>query len=77
MYPPIDCFRQSIGHLKNGKDTPPMSNNNVIDLKNPEPFVDDPLTAILRKGAQKLLAQALETEIEIFLNQYKEMRLRI
>jgi len=54
-----------------------MSNNNVIDLKNPEPFVDDPLTAILRKGAQKLLAQALETEIEIFLNQYKEMRLRI
>lgn len=51
-----------------------MSNNNVIDLKNPEPFVDDPLTAILRKGAQKLLAQALETEIEIFLNQYKEIK---
>jgi len=74
VYPPIDCFRQSIGHLKNGKDTPPMSNNNVIDLKNPEPFVDDPLTAILRKGAQKLLAQALETEIEIFLNQYKEIK---
>ena len=51
-----------------------MSNNNVIDLKNPEPFLDDPLTAILRKGAQKLLAQALETEIEIFLNQYKEIK---
>lgn len=51
-----------------------MSNNNVIDLKNPEPFVDDPLTAILRKGAQKLLAQALETEIEIFLYQYKEIK---
>ena len=51
-----------------------MSNNTVIDLKNPEPFVDDPLTAILRKGAQKLLSQALETEIEIFLNQYKEIK---
>ena len=51
-----------------------MSNNNVIDLKNPEPFVDDPLTAILREGAQKLLAQALETEIEIFLNQYKQIK---
>ena len=51
-----------------------MNHDNVIDLKNPEPFVDDPLTAILRKGARKLLAQALETEIEIFLNQYKELK---
>ena len=51
-----------------------MSNDNVIDLKNPEPFIDDPLTTILRHGARKLLAQALETEIEIFLNQYKEIR---
>lgn len=51
-----------------------MNHDNVIDLKNPEPFVDDPLTAILRKGARKLLAQALETEIEIFLNQYKEIK---
>jgi transposase-like protein len=51
-----------------------MSYNSVIDLKNPEPFVDDPLTAILRKGARELLAQALETEIEIFLNQYGEIK---
>ncbi|MFN2151857.1 MAG: IS256 family transposase [Anaerolineales bacterium] len=50
-----------------------MSHDNVIDLKNPEPIADDPLTAILRKGARKLLAQALETEIELFLNQYKEL----
>ncbi|MBW2613687.1 MAG: hypothetical protein JRE12_15200 [Deltaproteobacteria bacterium] len=48
-----------------------MSNDNVIDLKKPEPFVDDPITDILRQGARKLLAQALETEIEIFLNNYK------
>ena len=51
-----------------------MSNDNVIDLKNPEPFVEDPLTALLRKGARKLLAEALEAEIEIFLNQYKELK---
>ncbi len=37
-----------------------MKQNNVIDLKNPETFFDDPLTAILRKGARKLLATALE-----------------
>jgi transposase-like protein len=51
-----------------------MNHDNVIDLKNPEPFVDDPITMLLRKGARKLLAQALETEIEIFLNQYKELK---
>ena len=51
-----------------------MSTNNVIDLKNPEPFVDDPLTDILRLGARKLLCQALEAEIELFVNQYKELK---
>ena len=35
-------------------------------------FIDDPITEILRQGARKLLAQALETEIEVFINQYKE-----
>jgi len=50
-----------------------MSKDNVIDLKKPEPFVDDPITDILRQGARKLLAQALETEIEIFINNYKEL----
>ncbi|MCK5783887.1 MAG: IS256 family transposase [Desulfobacterales bacterium] len=50
-----------------------MSKDNVIDLKKPEHFVDDPITDILRQGARKLLAQALETEIDIFLNNYKEL----
>lgn len=50
-----------------------MSKDNVIDLKKPEPFIDDPITDILRQGARKLLASALETEIEIFLGQYKGM----
>ena len=47
-----------------------MSQNNVIELKKPEPFVDDPITEIIRQGARKLLAQALEAEIELFINQY-------
>ena len=58
---------------KNGKDTHTMTNDNVISLKKPESFVDDPITEILRNGARKLLAQALETEIELFISQYKDL----
>ena len=46
-----------------------MSNNSVTELKKPEPFVDDPITDILRQGALKLLRQPLETEVEFFLSQ--------
>ncbi|MCB2146902.1 MAG: hypothetical protein KQI81_10535 [Deltaproteobacteria bacterium] len=47
-----------------------MSEDNVIKLKKPDVFVDDPITDILRQGARKLLTQALEAEIEIFVHQY-------
>jgi len=50
-----------------------MSQDNVIDLKKPEPFIDDPITDILRNGAKKLLVQALEVEIENFLSQYSNL----
>ena len=50
-----------------------MSKDNVIKLKKPDVFVDDPITDILRQGARKLLTQALEAEIEIFVHQYKEL----
>jgi transposase-like protein len=50
-----------------------MSKNNVIDLKKPEPIVEDPITDILRQGARKLLTAALEAEIEGFLGQYKDI----
>ncbi|MCP4744705.1 MAG: hypothetical protein GY874_00985, partial [Desulfobacteraceae bacterium] len=36
-------------------------------------FVDDPITGILRQGARKLLAQALESEIKIFISQYRDL----
>ena len=51
-----------------------MPKDNVIELKKPEPFIDDPLTDILRSGARRLLAEALETEIEIFLSQYADLK---
>ena len=50
-----------------------MADDNVISLKKPEPFVDDPITDILRNGARKLLTLALETEIELFVHQYKDL----
>ena len=50
-----------------------MSQDNVIELKKPEPSVEDPLTDILKQGARQLLTAALEAEISFFLNQYKEI----
>ena len=49
-----------------------MGKDNVIELKNPESFLEDPLTDILRQGARQLLAAALEAEVGVFLQQYKE-----
>ena len=46
-----------------------MRNDNVFEIKKPEAFVDDQITQIIRQGARKLLAQALEVEIELFINQ--------
>jgi len=51
-----------------------MIKDNVIELKNPETFVDDPITDILRQGARKLLAEALQAEIESFLSQYADLK---
>ena len=48
-----------------------MPQDNVIDLKKPESFIDDPITDILRQGTRRLLTAALEAEIETFLRQYK------
>jgi putative transposase len=51
-----------------------MGKDNLIELKKPEPFIDDPLTGLLRQGARKLLAEALEVEIELFIAQYKQLK---
>ena len=51
-----------------------MPKDTVIEFEKPEPFVDDPITDILRTGARRLLAEALETEIEIFLSQYSDLK---
>lgn len=49
-----------------------MNEDNVIKLKKPDLFADDPIADILRQGARKLLTQALEAEIEILVHQYRD-----
>jgi len=61
-------------NIQHRKDTHTMTKNNVIDFKKPETFIDDPITEVLRTGARKLLAEALEIEIEEFLSQYKTLK---
>ena len=50
------------------------SSSTVVPLRQPDE-VDDPLTAILRSGARRLLAQAVEAEAEAFLATMKGVRL--
>lgn len=52
-----------------------MNENKVIELKKPVTYVDDPLTDIIRNGARRILAEALEAEVESVLESYKELRL--
>ena len=40
-----------------------MTKNTVIDLTQPSDFLSDPLTDLLRAGAQELLAMAVRAEV--------------
>src|SRR5258706_14557036 len=42
------------------------SDTTVVPLRQPD-AVEDPLTAVLRSGARRLLAQAIEAEADAFL----------
>ena len=47
---------------------------NIVRLRQPD-VIDDPLTEILRVGARKLLAQAIELEAEAFLASMRDLKL--
>jgi putative transposase len=51
-----------------------MSHTTVIPLRRPDE-IEDPLTAVLRSGARRLLAQAVEAEAEAFLATMKGVSL--
>src|ERR1700712_4128546 len=50
------------------------SHSTVVPLRQPD-TIDDPLTTILRSGARRLLAQAIEAEADAFLAEMKSLRL--
>ena len=51
-----------------------MSDSIVVAFRQPD-TIEDPLTAILRSGARRLLAQAVEAEAEAFLAEMNGLRL--
>src|SRR3954471_22437340 len=50
------------------------TDSNVVRLRQPDE-IDDPLTDVLRAGARRLLAQAVELEAEAFLAGMQDLRL--
>jgi putative transposase len=48
--------------------------NSIVHLRQPDE-IDDPLTALLRSGARRLLVQAIEAEVEAFLASRKDLKL--
>ena len=44
-----------------------MSEDRVVELRHRGSFSEDPLTSVLRSGAQRLLAQAVEMEVTAFI----------
>jgi putative transposase len=51
-----------------------MQKDTVIPFPHPQLPAEDPLTAVLRQGAQRLLAQAIEVEVGMLLAQYTDRR---
>ena len=51
-----------------------MEQNTIFDSGVPTPVPEDMLTEVLRQGAQKLLAEAIATEVAEFLARYQALR---
>jgi transposase-like protein len=51
-----------------------MKKDNVLEIKNPDPKFRDSLTEILQSGCRRILAEALEMELKVFLDSYRELK---
>jgi putative transposase len=51
-----------------------MTHDNIIEFSNPENFVKDSLTELLRNGAQKLIANAIESELQALLSEFQNIK---
>lgn len=52
-----------------------MMNSTLKALSQPEKQITDPLSELLRSGARDLIAQAVEAELQVLLDQYADHRL--
>ncbi len=50
-----------------------MKEDTVVSLRQPGTFSDDPLTDVLRSGARRLLAQAIEAEVEAHIASHADL----
>ncbi len=60
--------------LKPNKKGYVMSKNKIIDLKKPGENSEDLLTELLHSGAKRLIADAVEVEIQLLLNEYSALK---
>ncbi len=51
-----------------------MTRDTITRLTDPQGFSPDPLTDILRSGAQRLIEQAVEAELSVLLDAYASER---
>jgi len=51
-----------------------MSKHNAVPFPYPQAASADPLTEVLRQGAKRLLAQAIEAEVQTLLACYADER---
>ena len=51
-----------------------MQEHTVLPFPLPQLTAEDPLTAVLRRGAQRLLAQAIDVEVAMLVAQYADRR---
>ncbi len=50
-----------------------MGEDTVVQLRQPESYEEDPLTEVLRLGARRLLAQAVEAEVVAFIEEHGDL----
>ncbi len=51
-----------------------MNNNTIIELKTPESHQEDALAQLLRSGARKLIAEAVEAELSDLLDHFADLK---
>ena len=50
-----------------------MTENTIVQLRQPGTISEDPLTEVLRLGARRLLAQAVEMEVTTFVEMHADL----